>query len=110
MHLARKPGLTIFLITALAAMAFAHGGGEHIKGTVTAIGENSITLETPANKSKTIGFDAKTKFEKSGAAATVKDLKVGDRVVVDIHEMGEKLHATVVRFGAPKKAPTSPSH
>lgn len=110
MYLAKKLGLTILLITALAAMAFAHGGGEHIKGKVTAIGENSITIETPAKESKTVGFDATTKFEKSGAAATVKDLKVGDRVVVDIHEMGGKLHATVVRFGVPKKAASSQSH
>lgn len=110
MQLGKKLGLTITLMIALAALAFAHGGGEHIKGTVTAISESSITIATPAKETKTVNFDATTKFEKSGVAATVKDLKVGDRAVADIHEMDGKLHATVVRFGAPKKAVSSQSH
>ncbi len=110
MQLTSKLGLTLFLIMALTLTAFAHGGGEHIKGKVTAIGENSITIETPAKEAKTVGFDATTKFEKSGVAATVKDLKVGDRVVIDIHEMGDMLHAAVVRFGAPQKVAPPHSH
>ena len=51
-------------------------------GTVTNISDTSITVETSAKKSVTVEVNDKTKFEKSGAAATLKDLKVGDKVVI----------------------------
>lgn len=91
------------LITLAGAVAFAHGGASHLKGKVTAVGENSITIETTDKQSKTVVFDQTTKFEKSGVAATPKDLMVGDRVVIDTHAMDGKLYATQVRFGASKK-------
>jgi hypothetical protein len=44
----------------------------------------------------------KTKFEKSGAAATLKDLKVGDKVVIHADASGGKLIANEVHFGTMK--------
>ena len=45
---------------------------------------------------------------KGEAAATQKDLKVGDRVVIHAMPMGEMLHATEVKIGdAP---PTKSQH
>jgi hypothetical protein len=44
----------------------------------------------------------KTKFEKSGAAATLKDLKVGDKVVIHAGVSDTKLVANEVHFGAMK--------
>ena len=95
--------LTLVMATFVGA-AFAHGGGEHVKGKVTAIGDGSITVLTVKGESKVIAFDQSSKFLKSGSPATVQDLKVGDKVVIDIHDMNGKLHAAQVRFGAPKKA------
>jgi hypothetical protein len=40
-----------------------------------------------------------TKFLKGEAAATQKDLKVGDRVVIHAMPMGDMLHATEVKIG-----------
>jgi DUF917 family protein len=40
-----------------------------------------------------------TKFLKNGAAATLKNLKVGDRVVIHAMPMGDMLHATGVKIG-----------
>ncbi|HUQ49148.1 MAG TPA: DUF5666 domain-containing protein [Terriglobales bacterium] len=93
------------VITLLSLGAFAHDGAHGMKGTVTAITDNTITVETIAKKTETIHFDSKTTFAKSGLAATAKDLKVGDRLIIEAHDMDGKMHAVKVRFGkAVKKA------
>ena len=83
-----------------AAMVLAHGVAVRVMGTVTAISSNSITVQTVDNKSPKVDVSAQTKFVKSGVAASIKDLKVGDRVVIDAGKIGEKLDAHQVRFGA----------
>ena len=71
-------------------------------GTVTSSSARSITVETKAKKSVTVDVSDKTKFEKSGSPATLKDLKVGDRVVIHADVSGDKLVANEVHFGAMK--------
>lgn len=63
----------VFLVTfcAVGVLAYAHGGNEHVKGTVTQITEKSITIQTAENQRKTITPTVTTKFEKSGEAATM---------------------------------------
>ncbi len=92
----------VTLLFALSLMALAHGKEKHVMGTVTSISDTSITVETTAKKSVTVEVSAKTKFEKSGAAATLKDLKVGDKVVIHADLSGAKLVANEVHFGAMK--------
>ncbi len=85
-------------------MALAHGKEKHVMGTVTNISENSITVETPDKKSISVEVTDKTKFEKSGSPATIKDLKVGDKVVVHADVSDNKLVANEVQFGAKAKS------
>ena len=80
--------------------AFAHGKEQHVMGKVTAMTDSSITVQTKAKDPVTVYTMPDTKYEKSGAAASVKDLKVGDRVVIHAAKMDNKLMATEVRFGA----------
>ncbi len=101
---------TAALVVALSGLALAHGAGEHVKCTVTAVTAASITVQTADKETKTLSFDSDTKFIKSGKPAKAADLKVGDRVVVDIHEIGDMLHATVVRFGVTTQAAPPHSH
>jgi hypothetical protein len=49
-----------------------------------------------------------TKYEKSGAAASMKDLKIGDRVVIHAAKMNDKLMANEVSFGAVVHPPSKP--
>ena len=91
------------LLFTLSVMAFAHGNEKHVMGTVTDISGNSIMVETTAKKPVTVEVSDKTKFEKSGSPATLKDLKVGDRVVIHASPSGDKLVASEVRFGAKAK-------
>ena len=95
----RAVAVTTFLL-ALSVMVFAHGSEKHVMGKVTSVSDNSITVETTAKQSVTVEVNDETKFEKSGAAATLKDLKVGDKVVIHAVPSGEKLIAHEVHFGA----------
>jgi ribosomal protein S1 len=92
----------VTLLFALSLMALAHGKEKHVMGTVTSISDRSITVETTAKKTVTVEVNDKTKFQKSGAAASLKDLKVGDKVVVHAEVSGAKLVANEVHFGAMK--------
>ena len=71
-------------------------------GTVISISDSSITVETKDKTSVTVDVSDKTKFEKSGSPATLKDLKVGDRVVVHADVSGDRLVANEVHFGVMK--------
>jgi len=84
-------------------MALAHGKEKHVMGRVTSISDNSFTVETTDKKSVTVQVSDKTKFEKSGATATRKDLKVRDKVVIHADASGDKLVANEVHFGAKGK-------
>lgn len=102
----RHLGASIALLALGGAVAFAHGDNEHVRGVVTAITAKSITIQLQDNKTRTLTLTAKSAFEKSGDPAQIKDLKVGERVVIDVPKGTSE--ARLIRFGPPKK-PTKPS-
>jgi hypothetical protein len=83
----------------LSALAFAHGGMDHIMATVTGMTDRSLTVKTNDGAVMTVGFDGETKFIKGAAAASVKDIQVGSRVVIHAHKHGNSLHAAEVKIG-----------
>jgi hypothetical protein len=88
----------------LAMASFAHEGNEHVMGTVTAISANRITVQSTGKppKTTTVSVVSSTMFMKSAAHASLKDLKVGDRVVVEAKQNKDnKLEAVSVTFGKP---------
>ena len=88
-----------------AMTCFAHEGNQHIMGTVTAISANSITVRSVGKEPKTtsVSILSSTMFMKSSAHVSLKDLKVGDRVVVEAKATKEdKLDAVSVTFGKPQ--------
>jgi hypothetical protein len=100
-----KRTIAVFALTlALSAIAFAHGNMKHVMGTVTSISDNSITVETTSKRTFRVTLIAATKFQKSASPASLKDLKVGDRVVIHATGPEDKLVATEVRFGPMTKA------
>src|SRR5260370_36067045 len=94
----------VTLLFALSLMALAHGKEKHVMGTVTSISDTSITVETTAKKSVTVDVSDKTKVEKRGAAAALKDLKVGEKVVIHADASADKLVAHEAHFGAKAKS------
>ena len=90
------------LLLALAltpAIAFAHGGLEHVRGTVAKISDQSITVTTTAGKTVEVLLDDKTTFAKADKPIQKSDLQVGDRVVIHAAESGTTLTAHTVEVG-----------
>ncbi len=77
-------------------------------GVVKAVDEKSITIHTASGKDEKFALDGTTKFEKSGASSSAKELKVGDKAVVHgrMKEGVDGLVAEQVKSGASRsKAP-----
>ncbi len=94
----------------LSIVAYAHGDKEHIQGTVTQISAKAITVQLGNKTTKTVTVQADTTFKKSGKHATLQDLKVGDRVIIDVDK--GRFEAEEVQFGPPaaKKGPAAAEH
>src|SRR5580704_16990818 len=85
--------------TLLAATALAHGGFEHVMGTVSKISAQSVTVTTAAKKAVEVGINAKTTYTRGDKTVAASDMKVGDRVVIDATEVNEALVAASVKLG-----------
>lgn len=101
----KRLSILIMSFVVSGALAFAHEGNEHVRGVVTEVSPQSITLETTDRKTTTLTVTSKTTFQLAGKTAHLADLKVGDRVVVDV---SEKSDALLVQIGtAPATAQTT---
>jgi Cu/Ag efflux protein CusF len=65
------------------------GMGQHqgrrwpgVAGTITAIGDNSLTLKTPDGQTAQVSVSDKTQFRKARQEAKLSDFKVGDNIFV----------------------------
>ena len=88
----------------LTPVVRAHGNEEHVMGTVKSISAATITVETADKKTVEVVVTDKTKFVKSGQAATLQLLAVGDRVVIHAGRSDNKLLAHTVAFGSSTSA------
>jgi len=85
---------------AVAAGLLAHGGAEHLTGTVTSVASDVLTIETTKHETVTVGLSAKTVAMKGKAKGDLKDLKTGDRVVVHAEkDKAGKYQAEEVDYG-----------
>jgi hypothetical protein len=76
----------VLAIVVVGTVAFAHEGNGHVRGVVTAMSAQTITVQTTAKKTTTLTLSDKTTFKQAGKAAHLADVKVGDRVVIDVPE------------------------
>ena len=88
----------ILLIVAAWVSAFAHGGFEHIRGTVVKVVNNVLTVKT-AKGNVDVKLDSKTELTRDDQKAQLSDLKPGTRVVVDLPEGGKEPTAHSVKIG-----------
>jgi hypothetical protein len=95
--------VTILALALLPTIVSAHGGEEHVIGTVTKVSDTSVTVKTTAGKIVEVGFDAKTTYARTKLPTQKTDVKVGDRIVIHAVEVNEKLVAHTVELGAPTK-------
>jgi hypothetical protein len=76
---------TLTLLLAGTALIFAHGGFDHVNGTVVKLENNVLTVKT-AKGDAAVTLDAKTEITRDGKPAQAPELQPGVRVVVDIPE------------------------
>lgn len=93
---------TMLALLLAGAAAMAHGDYDHVRGTVTQVSPQALTVQTTGKTTKTLVLSGKTVFERAGKKASLADLKVGDRVVVDVPKNSSEAH--MVQFGAAAKA------
>jgi hypothetical protein len=89
----------------VGTVAFAHGGNEHVRGVVTKVSAQSVTVQTADKATKTLTVTDKTTLKQAGKAAQLTDLHVGDRVVIDVPE--KTTTALLIQIGA---APKTAAH
>src|SRR5262252_10969192 len=100
---------TISGLVFVSAIVLAHGGMEHVMGTVTQVSDASVVVKTTAGKTVTVAVDAKTTYTRASKPIQKTDIKVGDRVVIHAEEEGKTLTAKTVEAGtvAAAKAATA---
>jgi hypothetical protein len=97
------------VLLAFAVPVFAHGGFDHVIGTVVTVSNNVLTVKT-AKGNVDVKLDDKTELTKSDQKAQIADLKPGTRVVVDIPEGSKDKIAHSVKLGAASAAHSADHH
>src|SRR5271163_1446252 len=93
--------LAFAILLMFAVQAGAHGGFDHVIGTVVKVENNMMTVKT-AKGDVVVKLDDKTEFSKDSAKAQLSDLTPGSRVVVDIPEGSKDNLAHSVKVGVAK--------
>ena len=100
----KKVLATLFTLVLMVSSAYAHNGMEHVMGTVASVTDNSIAVTTTDGKTQTVTATADTKYTKMDTAIALKDIKVGDHVVIHATKKDNKLIAATVQVGMGKMA------
>jgi hypothetical protein len=79
-------------------LALAHGGFDHVMGTIVKVEGNTMTVKT-AKGDVAVKLDAKTELTKGTEKASSEALLPGTRVVVDIPEHSKDGVAHSVKIG-----------
>src|SRR5258705_10271439 len=102
--------LAIMSLAFLPTLATAHGGEEHVTGTVTKISDTSVTVKTTAGKTVEVGFDAKTTYARAKRPIQKTEIKAGDRIVIHGAEVNGKLVGHTVEIGTANAAKQAVKH
>jgi hypothetical protein len=89
--------VSLALLT-LAAQLIAHGGFDHVIGTVVKVENNVLTVKT-AKGNMDVLLNDKTEITKNDQKALAADLTPGTRVIVDIPEGSKDKIAHSVKVG-----------
>jgi Domain of unknown function (DUF5666) len=89
----------------IATTAFAHGTGQHVLGTVTAIDATHIEVKTPKGRTVDVQVNKHTRFKEKGHPKGANLPTVGDRVVIEATKDDKVLRATEIHFSAARRVP-----
>ena len=92
-----------------ATVSFAHGGFDHVMGTVVKVESNKLTVKT-AKGDVAVKLDDKTEYTKDDHKASAADLTPGLRVVVDLPEKVKSPAAHSIKIGAAEAVDSHSEH
>lgn len=97
----RRLMLLVFTLAFVVPVAAAaHDGHDHkVMGIVSMLHENHLEVKAADGKTSTITLNEKTKIVRGKTRLTAADLKVGDRVVVNVGNGKPPLVAKQVQVG-----------
>lgn len=90
--------ITALLLVTISVLAHAHGGMVHVMGTAMALTDKTVTVKTTDQQIVQIALMESTTYESGSKPSSLKDLKVGDRVVIHAVKVNDSLQAHEVRF------------
>ena len=107
----RRAAVAAMIVFALALPLIAHGGFDHVIGTVVKVDQNIVTVKT-AKSEVAVKLNEKTEITKNDQKAEIADLKPGTRVVIDIPEGSKDMlaHSVKVGVGAAAASHTHEEH
>src|SRR5262245_33479503 len=105
--LAFRHTIVILIVIAASVPAFAHGGFNHVRGTVVKVANNLLTVKT-ATGNVDVKLNNKAYLTRNDQKAQLADLKLGARVVVDVAEDSKDKVAHLVKIGAVTKPVDQP--
>ncbi len=91
--------VVLFLILFTSAV-WAHGGNDHVMGTVTVIDATHMELKTSEGVVVSVVLTDKTEYASKNNPPTAKP-RVGDRVAADVVKDGKVLRAVEIGFSTP---------
>ena len=94
----RRVMIAALLFGTASLLAHAHGDMIHVMGTVTALTEKSVTVQTTDKKTVEVALTDATTYANGPKPSTRSGLKVGDRVVIHAVKVKDGLQAHDVRF------------
>ena len=89
----------------ISTASFAHGTGQHVLGTVTAIDATHVEVKTSNGKTVDVQVNKQTRFKEKGNPKGANLPSVGDRVVIEATKNDKVLLATEINFSAAKRVP-----
>ena len=92
------------VLLALGTQLAAHGGFDHVIGTVVKLEGNVLTVKT-AKGNVDVKLNDKTEITRNDQRAAAADLKPGSRVVVDVPEGNKDMMAHSVKIGVAGPVP-----
>jgi hypothetical protein len=93
--------IRLALVLVAAVQLLAHGGFDHVIGTVVKVENNVLTVKT-AKGNVDVKISDKTEITRSDQKAAIGDLKPGARVVVEVPQAAKDKVAHSVKIGVAK--------
>lgn len=101
--------LTLAFVLVSSTILFAHGSGQHVLGTVTAIDAKRVDVKTPKGGIVSVQLTPETRFKQKGNAKSADRPAVGDRVVIEASKDNKTLTAIEVHYSAAKNVAPTPA-